>query len=81
MKTRSEILFHNQATVDMAKLQLFEVAVLLHPEDEEEDDSELLLEPTEILASTNDAAGLKAVRRVDHEGEEDRWEVLVRPFG
>lgn len=65
----------------MAKQSLFEAAVLLHPEDEEEDDTEIILQPTQMLAADSEAAGLKAIRQVDHDGGEDRWEVLVRPFG
>lgn len=66
----------------MAKQNLFEGAVLVHPEDPEEDDTELAVEPTHVLATSKEAARTRITRQVPkkYEGREDNWEVLVRPI-
>lgn len=70
----------------MPKLQLFEVAAILHPEKNDKGldigDSKLILKPEFRLAKTEHIAGQLVVRSLDdqYESKLDRIDVLVRPF-
>lgn len=66
----------------MPKQSLYEGAVLVHPENPDEEDTELAVEPTSLLATSQDAAETKLTRKVPqgYDGTEDRWEVVVRPM-
>ena len=67
------------------KLNLFQYAVLLHPKknkDGYDDNTELLVEPTTMLAKDDKQAGIKIARQIPegHLDSLDRVEILVRPF-
>jgi len=73
----------------MAKLQLFEYAVLYHPkatkdqvDNHTEPDSEVVVAPKRELFVSAKEAGIKAARAIpdDHAKHLDDLEVLVRPF-
>ena len=65
----------------MAKLQLFEVAAILHPE-KDKGDSELILKPKWKMALSDKIAAQLVVRSLDDKYEQmlDRIDILVRPF-
>jgi hypothetical protein len=73
------------------KLQAFTAIALLHPEEShlvvkekgsEEENTELILEPTVVLAATAESARVLASRKIDekHTKFMHRVEVVVRPF-
>jgi len=64
------------------KLKLYEVAVLLHPVNEEIDTTEIISEKVNILAKDDKTAGMLAVRKIPAKYDKhlDRVEVIVRPF-
>lgn len=67
------------------KLQLFEVAVLLHPTSKKAEDGDstiIVVQPTSVLAKDEDGAKFKAARLIPEEYSDkaDRLEVAVRPF-
>ena len=70
----------------MAKLQLFTVAAILHPEKKKDGsykgNSELILKPETRLEKDPELLGKKILRKLPAKYEEmlDRIEILVRPF-
>jgi len=70
----------------MSKLQLFEVAAILHPEKNDkgvyDGDSKIILKPEFRLAKSDTIAAQLVVRALDDEYEPmlDRIDVMVRPF-
>lgn len=73
----------------MARLQLFEYAVLLHPEmDSEgkqvnpEEDTIMLIEPTRALAVNAHSLAFKIARKIPKENENDfdRIEIITQDF-
>ena len=66
----------------MKKLQLFQVAALLHPEEKSNDSTELIIEPFYKLAKNDKIAAQLVVRDLDAKYEDalDRVEIIVRPF-
>lgn len=66
----------------MARLQLFEVAAILHPEEKGKGDSELILKPKWKMAKSDKIAAQLVVRSLDEKYEQmlDRIDILVRPF-
>ena len=68
------------------KLALFEYAVLLHPETDKDGKpvgkSQILKEPTRLLAKDAQQVGMLAAREVPTEHLEhlERVEIVVRPF-
>jgi hypothetical protein len=61
---------------------LFEIAVLLHPDDDSNESTQILVNPTYILASDTNAATILAAREIPEDclDKLDRVEVAVRPF-
>jgi len=65
---------------------LFEYAILRHPKPPSKDEhapaSELVVEPTYVLANNQDEAAMKAARAIpdSHADHLDEVEVLIRPF-
>ncbi len=70
----------------MAKLTLFQVAAILHPEKKKDGsykgDSELILGPETRLEKDADITAKKIIRVLPDKYEDslDRVEILVRPF-
>ena len=67
----------------MSKLRLFEVAILVHPEEtDKKGTTELVGEKTSVLAKDEKTAGMQAVRLIPNKYATnlDRIEVIVRPF-
>jgi hypothetical protein len=70
----------------MAKLKLFQYAILWHPTEKQMKDEDLktklLVEPTIILAADEKSAGMMAVMEIPAEkkGEIDQIEIAMRPF-
>lgn len=68
------------------KLKLFEYAMLLHPElDEdgkEKGKTEIIKAPSTVLAKDDKQVGIMAAREIpkDHMDCLDRVEIIVRPF-
>ena len=70
----------------MAKLSLFQVAAILHPEKKKDGtykgDSELILKPEVRMEKGPEILVKKIIRKLPDEYEDslDRVEILVRPF-
>ena len=66
----------------MAKLHLFQVAVLLHPKNEKKGKTKMLIDPHFLLSKNDKVAAQLAVRSIDNDYADDldRIEILVRPF-
>lgn len=73
----------------MARGRLFEYAVLYHPKQKKDNagnditpKSEMIVEPTRVLAENEKEVGIKASRAVPATYDEklDDVEILVRPF-
>jgi hypothetical protein len=66
----------------MKKLTLYQIAVLLHPEEKSKDSTELIVEPHYKLAVNDKIAAQIAIRSLDDKYESmlERIEILVRPF-
>lgn len=70
----------------MAKLSLFQVAAILHPEQKKDGsykgDSELILKPETRMDKDPDILVKKIIRKLPdkYENSLDRVEILVRPF-
>ena len=67
------------------KTRIFEFAILLHPTEDEEKAgavTQMLVEPTTVLAADVDAANILAARKIPdaHLERLDRIEIAVRPF-
>lgn len=70
----------------MARLSLFTYHVILHPEEvkkgEKQDDSQLIIKPTTVLAKDQQSLAFKVTREIDEKYVDmfDRIEVGIAPF-
>jgi hypothetical protein len=67
------------------KLQLFQYAVIHHPTEKEMKKgakSEVIVEPTTILAETEHIASMKVVRKIPKEFDDklEQLDIAIRPF-
>ena len=77
---------NNLIYTNMAKLQLFTVAAILHPEQKKDGtfkgDSELIFKPETRLEKDSELLAKKILRKLPEKYEDilERVEILVRPF-
>lgn len=64
------------------KLSLFEYVVLLHPRDEKEEDTKIIVEATNVLAKDTKTVAMLVARKIPEKYLKviDSCEVVVRPF-
>lgn len=65
-------------------MSLYQVAVLERPTKKNKDDGKLerlVVQPTFVVANDPQSAAISVFRKNDIEIDENRMEILVRPFG